>query len=59
MPNRSLTTEPFGIGVMNVKIWTKDIFYSHFFLKGKAVIFTCRDKTVNGNELHMEHTHLQ
>lgn len=42
MPNWSLTAEPFGIRIMNVKVWTENILYSHFLLIGEAVIFTCR-----------------
>lgn len=40
--NCSLTAEPFGVRVMDVKVWTKNILYSHFLLQGEAVIFTCR-----------------
>lgn len=41
MPNCSLTAEPFGVWVMNSKVWTKNILYSHFLLKSEAVILTC------------------
>lgn len=38
---RLLTAEPFGIRVMNVKLWTKNILHSHFFHEGEVVVLAC------------------
>ena len=43
MPNFSLTAEPLGVRVMDVKVRTENILYSHFLLQGEAVILTCQE----------------
>lgn len=40
---RLLTVEPFGIGVMNVELWTKNILHAHLFHEGEVVVLTCEE----------------
>lgn len=38
-----LTAEPFGLRVMNVKVWTKNILHGHFFHEGEVIVLTCAE----------------